>query len=398
MSLKGVFTKQYSLSDVTEFLRPEKLLKRAKLRFVPMRGGVALSGEQKVVLLPLRTLSLSGFNFPFGRKVSVRDALELRFRPILGARENEISLITQITEQKSNETSGVAWFASKAEIEEFEKRFEDCVLWPAPYLFASRVKGNGAVVCVYDDCLCGMLFADGEPMLYRWYALDGKNADELADELLEYAARMFADRELTTCIVKPEEDVGLQQTGDETLEQCRGAAMLNLSVSTVSAGAETEKFMAKIERYADIAARLGVIFLLFALLIFGVNTAQKSEFSSAPSEIYRTVLHESSANPVSSALQKLRAVSADDTGNSFETVYSRISSAWESLSVRPKIDELRYSSDVVQLSGSAQEASVVDAFRKALADSGFKAVTDNVQQVQKQGMRFTISLTEEKKQ
>lgn len=398
MSLKDIFTKQYSLGDVMGFLHPEKLLKRTKLRFVPMRGGVALSGEQKVVLLPFRTLSLSNFNFPFGRKVSVRDALELRFRPILGAQVNEISLITQITEQKSNETLGVAWFASKAEIEEFEERFEDCVLWPAPYLFASRVNGNGAVVCVYDDCLCGMLFVGGEPKFYRWYASDGKNADELADELLEYAAHMFADRELTACIVKPEDDAGLQQAGDATLELCRGAGMLNLSSSTVSAGAETEKLMAKIDRYADIATILGGLFLLFALLIFSINTVQKSNFASAPSEIYRTVMHESSANPVSSALQKLRAVSADKTGTSFETVYSRISSAWDSLSVRPKIDELRYSSDVVQLSGSAQEASAVDAFRKALADSGFKAVTDNVQQVQKQGLRFTISLTEEEKQ
>ena len=89
MSLKDALTRQYSFSDVADMLRPVRLPGRARLRFVHAGDKTAvLPGERKVISVPLRTLSVSRFSFPFGRKVSVRDALELRFRPLLGAEEN----------------------------------------------------------------------------------------------------------------------------------------------------------------------------------------------------------------------------------------------------------------------------------------------------------------------
>ena len=398
MSLKDALTRQYSFSDVADMLRPVRLPGRARLRFVHAGDKTAvLPGERKVISVPLRTLSVSRFSFPFGRKVSVRDALELRFRPLLGAGESSLNIIPQVTVQKANETSGAAWFVSKEETEELEKRFGDCVLWPAPYLFVGSVNGDGIVVCSYEDCSCGMLFAGGEAQFYRWLSAEDGSAEELGAQLLEYGKKVFPDRDLKICTVKPDEEKLLQQTGDSALAVCKGAFALNLSSSTASAGGESERLAAKLEEYTDIAILSAAVFLVAALLLLGVNFAGRNRFASAPAEIYRTVLGESSANPAASVVQKLRSVNSESAEASFSTYTDRIAAAWETLSARPVLDELRYSPNVMQLSGKASDTAVIDAFRKALAEKGFDAVTDSVQKTQKDGMRFAISLTEGKK-
>ncbi|MDO4952604.1 MAG: type II secretion system protein GspL [Synergistaceae bacterium] len=398
MSLKDALTKQYSFSDAVNVLRPVRPLGRARLRFVHTEGETELlQGELKVVSVPLRTLSLCSFSFPFGRKVSVRDALELRFRPLLGAGENSLGIVPQITSQKSNETSGTAWFISKAEAEEIEQRFGDCVLWPAPYLFAGRVNGEGVVVCSYEDCSCGMLFVEGEARFYRWIPADEGSAEDLGAQLLEYGKTVFPDRELKIYSVKPDEENFFQQAGDNALAVCKGAAGLNLSSSAASAGGETERLAAKLEAYTDAAIVSAALFLVAAMLLLGINYTGRSRFASAPAEIYKTILGETSANPVASVVQKLRSVSADSSEASFGLYFDRIAAAWETLSAKPQLDELRYSPDRMQLSGKASDTTVIDAFRKVLSDRGFDAVTDSVQKTQKDGMRFTISLTEAKK-
>ena len=46
----------------------------------------SLFGETRILLVPFKTLVISPFSFPFGRKGRVRDALTLSFRPLLGER------------------------------------------------------------------------------------------------------------------------------------------------------------------------------------------------------------------------------------------------------------------------------------------------------------------------
>lgn len=397
MTLKDVLTKEYSLNDISSLLRSDKFLKRTKLRFVSMSNTASASAdEQNVVALPLRTLALQPFSFPFGRKVSVRDTLELQFRPLLGAKAGGLNLVPQITAQKPNETSGIAWFVSKDEIEQCEKRFENCVIWPAPYLFGGRVGGNGIVICEYDDCSCGMFFAENQPKHYGWLSKNDGTAQDLADRIAEIAKTVLPNSDFNTCIVKPEEITNLQQTGDTTVALYPSAATLNLSLSTSSADAESEKRAAAFSRYTELFSLIGIIFLALSFALLFVNIATRKSFTEAPHAIYKTVFGESSENPLSSVLQKLRSVSADKNDSSFEQHYSRIASAWKALSQHPKIDELRYGTDKIQLVGSTSDASVIDAFKKALTDTGYSVIMDNVQKIQKGGMHFTISLTEGK--
>jgi len=399
MALKELLTKEYSISDLTALFRTDKFLKRDKLRFVSGNKSVnLLPGECKVAIVPLRTLAVFPFSFPFGKKVSVRDALELRFRPLLGAQESKLNLVTQVTKQKTNETSGIAWFVSKEETEQLERQFRDSVLWPSPLLFVSRVKGNGVVVCRYEDGCCGMLFADGEPKLYRWLALNNGSAEQLCDELAAAAKDYFAE-EAEICVVEPEKESVLQKTGDAVLELCPSAYGLNLSSLNVSAKAEAEKFIDKLLRFAQLVTLLGAIFLVSSVLLLGVNLMWRGSFRKAPSQVYEISLREQSSSPLSSVMQKLRALNVENSGQeSFETHYRRVSSVWNGLSSRPVFDGLRYSNERIQLSGTASGAAEVDALRRALGDKGYDAVTENAQQLPKAGMRFTISLTERKKQ
>lgn len=399
MQFRELLTKEYSISDLAALFKTEQFLKRDRLRFTVVSSGIRLlPGERQVLLLPLRTLAVFPFSFPFGKKVSVRNALELRFRPLLGSKESSLSLVSQVTQQKSNATSGVAWFVSKSETEQFEERFKDAVLWPAPYLFASRVNGNGAAVCVYEEGSCGMLFAGGEPKLYRWLSKDAGSAEQLADELLAYGKEISPMTDFSVFVTEPEKESALQRIGDATLELCKSAYSLNLSSVNMSAKAETDKFVDKIEHYSKLLTLFGGIFFMLAFLLLCVNFAWRGSFTKAPAQLYETVLHEHSENPMASALQKLRAVNADSTEQEgFEEHFKRIAAVWQEMPSHPVLDEMRYSGGGIQICGTAAQASDVDNFRKALSDAGYEAVTENAQQLQKIGMRFTISLTEKKR-
>jgi len=399
MPLKELLTKEYRISDFKILFRADKFLKKDKLRFVTMGLSIKpLPGERQVVLVPFRTLAAFSFSFPFGKKVSVRDALELRFRPLLGAQESHLSLVTQVTKQKSNGTTGVAWFVSKEETAELEQKYPDSALWPAPFVFASRVNGNGAVVCRYEDGCCGMFFAAGEPKLYRWMPKECGNAEKLAEELVAYGRKKF-EKESEIYIAEPEKETSLQATGDKTLELCPYAYSFNLSSLNLSAKAETDKFMDKMSLLGQLMTMLGAVFLISSLLLLGINGAFRSSFTNAPSQIYETALGEKSASPLSSVSQKLRALNAEESAqDSFQTHVNRISSVWRDLPSPPVFDEMRYSSERIQISGTASGAAEVDALRKALSDNGYEAVTENAQQLPKAGMRFIISLMYGKKQ
>lgn len=398
MRLKELLTKEYSISDFTALLNTDRFLKKDRLRFVGMDQNVTiLPGERKVVLVPLHTLAAFPFSFPFGKKVSVRNALELRFRPLLGTQESKINVVPQITHQKANETTGVAWFVSQEETEEFERKYADCALWPAPFAFASRVNGDGVVVCDYDDGCCGVLFAQREAKLYRWMPKDCGSAEILSEELAAYGKRNF-ETEPEICIVEPEKDISLQEIGDRTLELLPYAYSFNLSSVNVSAKAENDKFIDKMLRFGQLMTLFGAIFFVASFVLLGVNVAFRSSFANAPSHIYETVLGESSESPLSSVSQKLRAVNAEGNAEeSFKTHVNRISSVWKELSTRPVFDEMRYSAERIEITGTAADASEVDALQKALSNNGYKAVTENAQQLTKAGMRFTISLTGGKK-
>ncbi|MFR5880158.1 MAG: hypothetical protein ACLUEQ_04760 [Cloacibacillus evryensis] len=48
------------------------------------RGELPLAGETEAYFIPFRTATVFPFSFPFGRKVNLRNAVSLTFRPVLG--------------------------------------------------------------------------------------------------------------------------------------------------------------------------------------------------------------------------------------------------------------------------------------------------------------------------
>ncbi|MCD8234707.1 MAG: hypothetical protein LUC51_10065 [Cloacibacillus porcorum] len=72
------------------------------------RGELPLAGETEAYFIPFRTATVFPFSFPFGRKVNLRSAITLTFRPILGEQESRLSLVPQVAEQRANLTRGAA--------------------------------------------------------------------------------------------------------------------------------------------------------------------------------------------------------------------------------------------------------------------------------------------------
>lgn len=103
--------------------------------------------ERMVLLLQLKTLSVSSFSLPFGKNGRVREALAMSFKPLLGNEDDSMLMIPQIIEQSSEMTAGAVWFVSKDEIEKIETRTGDGItFWPASMALVSEIKGNGLVI------------------------------------------------------------------------------------------------------------------------------------------------------------------------------------------------------------------------------------------------------------
>ena len=73
------------VNSLNSILRAENPAFHGKVKFCTaarISGQPAAQSERRVCCAPLRTAAAYPFSFPFGRKVNLRGALELKFRSI----------------------------------------------------------------------------------------------------------------------------------------------------------------------------------------------------------------------------------------------------------------------------------------------------------------------------
>ena len=392
--LENLRTKLNSLvpSETSSFRGKVKFYTAERLADAPLSPG-----ENRVCCVPFRTAAAYPFSFPFGRGAGLRGALELKFRALTGGGAS-LSMTPQVTEQSSSSTRGAAWFASRAEIEDYERRLGDKTAFiPAPLAVMSEVGGDGLVVWREGGVSCA-LWAEGyEPRLYRCFSDGECSADEAVRWMRGYAqssggaiapesVRIFDAEEIS-----PQE---LQRAGEATFAASPSAASLDFSNSGASAAERREIFFASAFSALRAAAAVGLFFLILSCALLVQNVFMNDSFASAPSRVYSLALGEESRAPLTSVTRRLRAVSGGGVQLSFDGVLAGVAAAWKSAPDTMRLDALRYGMERTELEGRAQRTEDIQTLREALSKNGFSVRLGDVRQIPGGGMRFSLQLTE----
>ena len=122
------------------------------------------SGRRAVTLVPMRSLSLDAFSFPFSNAAKVREALRLQVLPYAAA--GAVEIFPVILERAGRGASGVVWYVSPEELASLPEEAAGMV-WPAPLPLASRVEGTGVTLWADEENLCSLLWQGYKPVLNR---------------------------------------------------------------------------------------------------------------------------------------------------------------------------------------------------------------------------------------
>ncbi|MBR4401788.1 MAG: hypothetical protein IKT09_08925 [Synergistes sp.] len=343
---------------------------------------------------------LCPFSFPFGRRGSLRDAINFTFRPVLGALAEKLSMVPQVTLQRPDLTQGAAWFVSKEEIEECEKRFgKDIILLPAPALFAAEMEEGGISVWSSPSSSCAIWFdKEAVPKFYKYMPSSEGNAEELGEWMRRYASAEGADM--------PPESVRVFSEGSMSAEALRRAAeasfaaspslsRLDLSKKGAAAAERCDVFSSACFAVLKSAAAVGVLFLLLSLALLLQNSRLHASLEEAPRGICGAVLGTNGGNPLAYTAKRLNMLSGGYSGSSLERTLADIAAAFEELPDKKavRIDSLRYGTERTEVEGTASKTEDIQKLRDALNRNGFSAKTGGVQQIPGGGMRFTLALS-----
>ena len=353
---------------------------------------------RSVVLVPFRTLVSYRFSYPFGRKGRVRDALRLNFRPVVGEQEEKLAMTPQITRQTSDATEGTAWFASRAEVEEWESKLgPDKIFWPAPLPFAAEVSGEGLVIWRCAEGCSAMWFSGGEPFFCRWLSASEGTAEELADWGQKYASSF--GKNINKLKILDEDEISpeyITRSCETALMSSAGLESLDLSNRGADAALQTEAFFGAAFGITRALLILGSIFALSSLLLFAQASTGMDDFNNAPARIYKSIFGEYTSSPLSSSARKLRLVTGSGGANmTLDAALSNLSAAWKSdpSASRVMLDSIRYGAESTEVQGLADSMNSVQTLRDALAKNGFSVRIGDVQQVPSTGLRFNMTLT-----
>lgn len=359
-----------------------------------------LAGERCVCLIPFKTAAVYPFSFPFGRKVNLKNAVAMNFRPLIGDREDGLSIITQVVEQRSNLTKGAAWFASKSETSAYEELLgEKTAFLPAPLAFVSEVSGDGLIIWHEGDGSAALWVKGYVPQLYRYMSDTEGSPEELAQWMRAYAASAGGEIDPESIRIYDASETGandIQKAGEAAFASSPGAASLDFSNIGATLAEQNERFFKTSFRMLKMLSAAGIFFLAISSALLAVNIYMKNAFDSAPSDIYRLAMGSESRSPLSSIAKGLRSVSGGGVQLTLDGMLSNFAAAWADLPKGSgvKLDAIRYGLERTEVEGQAPKTENIQQLREALSKNGFSVKLGDVQQIPGGGMRFNLHLTE----
>lgn len=356
-----------------------------------------------LVLCLFRTLSAHSFTFPFRALKDIRNALSLKFRPLLSG-EEDVEVVPQVLTRSKRGSGGVAWCISASEIPDEKDGISSAgnVYWPLPLALASVVGGHGIAVFRDDEATASAVFVDGVPVFCRC-GPTGKGGDgHTAEEELRLC-RGFAvalGREDLSAVWIGSTRAELIETAKETVRRFPHFLDVNISRLALEASLARERTARALWRFSGSVALLGII---FCIVQFTFSLHVRSSLDVLASEgrgLYREMTgdEESIVDPLSQARGKLAELAGDGRDEMpLSLLLAHLGVAWTDGEKGRRVDfpvleQMRYSGDGADLIGTASTMEAIQALRTAADSRGFRAALGDIQQIPGGGLRFSLSL------
>ncbi len=363
--------------------------------------GAAVPSRGALLLVPFATLSVHPFSFAFRSPKDVRDALALRFRPLLSG-ETPVEVLPMVLGRKDGGVSGAAWCLSGEEIPDAAPGLplEKNVVWPLPLALASAVNGDGIAVYSGEGLLVSALFRKGVPLFCRCRAPEGEEdgAEEEKRWCLDLAASLGEEMGEEDVWIGEGEEI-LRSAAEATASRYPAFFSVNFSRPALAASRARERTAGMYRRLAAWAAAAGLFFCLIQWTLAGQIRSSVAAFSHQGETLYREVFgsDERVVDPLSQARGKIALLSGGGKkDNSLSLLLARLGKAWTEEGSRrgdfPVLEQLRFSGEGLDVTGTAERMEAISALRTAAGGEGFRPSIGDIQQIPGGGLRFTLSL------
>ncbi|MBQ7220455.1 MAG: hypothetical protein IJS28_05700 [Synergistaceae bacterium] len=358
-------------------------------------------------LVPMKSLSLEDFSFPFSNNTRISSALRLQVMPFAAAGTMELFPVT--IARSGRGASGIVWYASPDELNIPALSYDtaSAKTWPAPLPFISQLQtfgGSGVTMWIDEENICSLLWQNYNPLLYRWRRLIDDSSEE--KELAWYDAYCEAgelDRGGNFVVNAALADNDGEEADDtfssivaESVKLCPWISEVNLSRSALEGARDLERTVRLLTRVACWLLVLGGIALAAGLLRWNQLGSQVQEVRTRSENYYRQTFDPQRTGRISNPVTLARDKISELTGSSgpshpLEEVLADIGEIFaETQSMDVTLDVIRYNSEGIDCTGTAPDMSTVLNFRKAWEERNNMAQVDNTQFVAGIGYRFDL--------
>ena len=372
------------------------------------------SGTRKssVILVPMKSLSLEDFTYPFTNATKIREALRLQVMPYTAA--GELELFPVILNKTGRNVNGIVWYSSPDELDMGSLAYAshgNVKVWPAPLPFISQLaeyNGSGVTMWLDEENVCSLLWQSNKPVLYRWKKLTGEHPEE--KELAWYDSYCKA-RELdrggnfiinASGETDEEGNEEFYEIVNDSVKTCSWIANVNLSRSALEGARDLERTVRLLTRASCWLLLLGAVTLGACIWKWSQVQGQVHEVRTRSENYYRQTFDPTHtgrvANPVTLARDKIAEISGAGTeAHPIEEVLADLGEIFLSRegmraeqSMDITMDIIRYNSEGIDCTGSAPDMTTILNFRKAWESRASLAQVDNTQFVSGIGYRFDL--------
>ncbi|PKL02681.1 MAG: hypothetical protein CVV55_03195 [Synergistetes bacterium HGW-Synergistetes-2] len=354
-----------------------------------------------LLLAPFKTASIHSFSFPFRSANDVRNALALKFRPLLSG-EDEVEIAPLFGGRTKGGSEGVALCIWEGEILDNEAgvSLHNNVVWPLPVALASAVKGDGGAVFRNDFVCASAFFRNGLPVYLRCRSSCSSDGgiDGEVQRLVDYVSALGSDIASESVWVSTKEQE-LLEVARETVKQYPKLLELNISKPALAASLARERTARMLLKACGWAAAAGILFSLIQYTMLSQLRSSVETFTKEGTSLYREIFgqNERVVDPLSQARAKLAELRGQGrTENSLSRTLSHLGRTWldgnKKKAGYPVLEQLRYSADGADITGTAEKMEAIQALRVAADSGGYKASLGDIQQIPGGGLRFTLSL------
>ncbi|MDR1885474.1 MAG: hypothetical protein LBQ56_04310 [Synergistaceae bacterium] len=352
-----------------------------------------------ILLYPFRSVSVQEFSFPFSGISRVREALGIRFRPLLGEASERVSIVPFLVNSERRSSSGCVFLLFRDEIE----GLESCIgggdtwqAWPDALVFAGEIGGSGLIVWTDDDAITTVWLEDWSPKLYKTVLAEDSSEEEEERLAVEYISGLGKSVENVFPVRRSDiTDSDIQAYGTRTLAGCPAYEQLDLSKRGANLLEKRERAVGALLGASRLIAGLGVAALLLSGGVYAFNLSLDAAAQAKMETIYEASFGERSSQPLRSITEKLRSLSGGPSETSLYDTLRSVSSVWDKMGVSSDvyIETLRYGADNTDIMGTAKNNEAIQTLRQRIEEEGLSARTDNVQTIPGGELRFNLNIS-----